>query len=120
MSFSFPIEINKSAGASGYAFSPASLTGLSINDEVYFINNTDIPQWPGLIALSGVANVQNDYFMQFQIAPHTPSTIWTASSNDTLTYANSLDNSATPPTGTIVVAAPVAAPTSTIASKEPS
>ncbi len=120
MAFTWPININTSTSSSGYVFEPSILTDVAINDEVFFINNTDSAQFPGLIAMDGVSNVQHDYFMEFQIAPHTSGTTWVAAANHTLTYANSLDTGAAPPSGTIVITDPTAAPTATIASKEAS
>jgi plastocyanin len=120
MPFTWQININKSASGAGYVYAPSSLTGVAIADEVCFTNNDDNPHWPALVSTSAVAGNPATYFMANQIAPHSSSTSWVPGVNGTVTYADSLDKSATKPTGTIVVANPTAAPSATIASKEQS
>lgn len=107
MPFSWLITINKTKR--GYAYTPASLGSVAIADEIVFTNNDDRPHWPGLLDTTGKAPSPTTYFMKYQIAPHSSSTTWIPGVNGTVTYADSLDETPSRPTGTIVVAAPQAA-----------
>jgi hypothetical protein len=106
MPFSWQISINKIKGG-GYVYAPAVLNPVAIADEVIFTNNDDKPHWPALVDITGTAANPTKYFMAHQIPPHTSSSTWIPGVNGTVTYADSLDQNASRPTGTIVVAPPV-------------
>jgi hypothetical protein len=108
MPFTWRININRRVGGSGYEYSPSSLSAVTIADEIIWTNNDDAPHWPGLADNSGTL-VNKTYFMANQIAPHSPSAAFEPGVNETVTFVDSLDASASPPTGSIVVIDPASA-----------
>jgi plastocyanin len=104
----YQIAINKTAlGSTQYEYSPPkqkpnTLLTITVGASVSWMNNDDVPHWPGI---AGYAN----YFMAQPIPPGTSSLdqgTWTADpnvSNQTLTYVDTLDQSANPPTAKIEI-----------------
>ncbi|HZO94329.1 MAG TPA: hypothetical protein VFB22_11255 [Candidatus Baltobacteraceae bacterium] len=98
----FQIAINKkSLGSAVYVYAPPALT-VPVGATVSWMNNDDVPHWPGI---SGYPN----FFMPAAIPPGTSSLDqgpWKPDPNvvdQTLTYVDTQDGSASPPSGTIAV-----------------
>lgn len=105
MPFTWQININKSKGGAGYVFAPSPLSSVAIGDQVIWTNNDDKPHWPGIVSASEVAGTGLTYLMPYQIPAHTSSTTFCPGVAGTITYVDSLDPSATRPSGSIVVTA---------------
>jgi len=96
MSFVWNVTIRKTP--QGYEYDPQQLEDVEIGDQVVWANDDDIPHWPALLTTTGIVD---DYFMPFQIAPHTPSGAFVPGVAGTLTFVDSLDPEG--PQGTIAV-----------------
>ncbi len=101
------ISIDKAAiGSDEYTYTPSELTGVTVGGTVSWMNNDDKPHWPGIKAEQAGGVGYPNFFMDGPIDPNSPSPPWHADpsvSGQTLTYADSLDTTASPPTGTIAV-----------------
>lgn len=99
MPFIWQISINKNpAGKPRIKFDPNPLNNVAVGDQIIWTNNDDQPHWPALQKSDGT--IDQNFFMENQIAPHSPSNTFVAGTNGVLNYLDSLEKNAT---GTIYV-----------------